>query len=94
MTRKGSGANQAGDPRCRALARRASARTRPPAPLPVHVAGGLGPENVAQAVARVRPAGVDVNSGVEDARDRNDPAKMRAFVARARAGLQQARGAP
>jgi len=57
------------------------------APLPVYLAGGLRPENVAEAIARVRPAGVDVNSGVEDSSGRKDPARMRAFVARARAGL-------
>jgi phosphoribosylanthranilate isomerase len=64
------------------------------APVPVYLAGGLRPENVAQAVARVRPAGVDVNSGVEDAKGRKDTAKMRAFVDRAMAGLQQVRTAP
>jgi phosphoribosylanthranilate isomerase len=55
------------------------------APLPVYLAGGLRPENVAEAIARVRPAGVDVNSGVEDASGHKDPARMRDFVARARA---------
>ena len=64
------------------------------APLPVYLAGGLRPENVAEAIARVRPAGVDVNSGVEDASGRKDRAKTRAFVDRARAGLQQVRTAP
>ena len=64
------------------------------APVPVYLAGGLRPENVAEAVARVRPAGVDVNSGVEDAKGRKDTAKMRAFVDRAMAGLQQVRTAP
>ena len=63
------------------------------APLAVYLAGGLRPENVAEAVARVRPAGVDVNSGVEDASGRKDEAKMRAFVDRARAGLPGCRDA-
>jgi phosphoribosylanthranilate isomerase len=63
------------------------------APLPVYLAGGLRPENVVEAVARVRPAGVDVNSGVEDTNGRKDTAKMRAFVARAGAALRADRGA-
>jgi phosphoribosylanthranilate isomerase len=63
------------------------------APLPVYLAGGLRPENVVEAIGRVRPAGVDVNSGVEDASGWKDVAKMRAFVACARAGLLGHRGA-
>ncbi len=59
----------------------------------VYIAGGLTPENAAEAAARVRPAGVDVNSGVEDAKGRKDTAKMHAFVARARAGLLGRRAA-
>jgi phosphoribosylanthranilate isomerase len=57
------------------------------APLPTVLAGGLRPENVAAAIAQVRPAGVDVNSGVEDAAGRKDPLRVRAFVAGARAAL-------
>jgi phosphoribosylanthranilate isomerase len=54
---------------------------------PVILAGGLTPENVGQAIALVRPWAVDVNSGVEDARGRKDPQRLRAFVERARATL-------
>ena len=54
---------------------------------PVYLAGGLRPENVTAAIAQVRPAGVDVNSGVEDRSGRKDLAMMRAFVARAKGAL-------
>jgi len=52
---------------------------------PLIAAGGLHPENVAQAIATLRPWGVDVVSGVEAAPGKKDPNKVREFVARARA---------
>lgn len=52
------------------------------APLPVWLAGGIGPDNAADAIARVAPAGLDVASGAQVSGDprRKDAGKIAALV--------------
>ena len=50
--------------------------------------GGLDPGNVADAIQRLRPWGVDVSAGVETG-SRKDPRKVRAFILEARAALPE-----
>jgi phosphoribosylanthranilate isomerase len=52
--------------------------------FPILVSGGLNANNVADAIERLRPWGVDVCSGVEAEPGRKDHAKLRAFVAAVR----------
>ena len=57
------------------IAKRAAAK------YPILLAGGLTPENIAEAMLTVRPYAVDVASGVESGPGKKDPAKLRAFFA-------------
>jgi phosphoribosylanthranilate isomerase len=63
--------------------------------IPVILSGGLTPDNVAEAIAAVRPFAVDVASGVEHRPGEKDPDKLNAFAAAVRAAepLQARSGA-
>lgn len=54
---------------------------------PVIIAGGLNPENVFDAITQIRPGGVDVHTGVENALGRKDETKVKAFVEEAKRGF-------
>jgi phosphoribosylanthranilate isomerase len=54
------------------------------AKYPLILAGGLTPDNVAQAILTARPDAVDVASGVESSPGKKDPAKLRDFISAAK----------
>lgn len=62
--------------------------------VPVILAGGLTPENAAEAVRRVRPYAVDTSSGVEAAPGRKDPGRVRAFLSAVQRADQETAGDP
>lgn len=61
-------------------------------PRPVILAGGLGPENVAGAIERVRPMGVDACTGTEREPGVKEPELVRAYVRIAQEALRRAHG--
>ena len=61
-----------------------------PTGLWVGIAGGLTPETVGEAAALVRPAMVDVSTGVEASPGIKDPERVAAFVAAARSAVESA----
>ena len=58
-------------------------------PRPLILAGGLNADNVADAIRTVRPWGVDVHTGIEDASGRKSPRLTRLFVEAARAAFAE-----
>ena len=62
------------------IARRANSSTANSAKPKLFLAGGLSPENVAEAIATVKPYGVDACSSLECSPGKKDHARMRAFV--------------
>ncbi len=62
--------------------------------LPIMLAGGLNPDNVADAIRTVRPDGVDAHTGLEDLDGTRNFDKIRRFARAARNALQEYRRAP
>jgi phosphoribosylanthranilate isomerase len=58
------------------------------ASVPVILAGGLTPDNVAEAILTVRPAGVDAHTGIEDSDGSRNFARIKAFAQAALAAFR------
>jgi phosphoribosylanthranilate isomerase len=67
-------------------------RSEFPADLDFIAAGGLRPENVREALARLRPQIVDVSSGVEERPGKKDPSRVEAFIQQVRIEAREETG--
>ena len=63
-------------------------------PKPVILAGGLNPSNVRQAILQIKPAGVDVHTGVESSSGRKDYNLVKNFVLHANQAFAEINSAP
>ena len=68
----------------------AIAELRQKTEIPIFLAGGIDPDNIADAIRTVRPYGIDLCSGVESQRGKRDPAKMKLLLQRFREAVEQA----
>ena len=63
-------------------------------PIPVFLAGGMGPDNVEAGLLAVRPFGIDLCSGVEKYRGKKDPEKVKALLAHFNAAVEKMMQSP
>jgi phosphoribosylanthranilate isomerase len=57
--------------------------------IPIILAGGLTPDNVYEAIRKVKPAGVDSHTGVEDSEERKDKNKVEKFLSESRRAFKK-----